>query len=321
MQRKVILRIARGEEQGNAVWFMRQAGRYLPDYDRIRSGRKFTDILRDPDTVYELSVLPLKYMRTDAIVVFTDILIPLNELGYSVSYENGIVVNKGETEQKSQYSGISRAIGRLSEEHSDRTIIGVLGGPFTTLSYIYDEGRHGYHITKKEVVEKGDEIMPRAIEGILDFASLQVKSGVDVLQVFDSWLGSLSEFFYERHVRRWEEYFMEKVKDLGKPVIFFSEGSSHLAAAFKSLHPDVFSVDWRLGLDRYRDELGDHVIQGNLDPNILATSDEYLRKEVARIMKQGRAFRGHIFNLGHGVPQWAEWRKLAMVADEVHSYE
>jgi uroporphyrinogen decarboxylase len=321
VQGKLILRISRGEYKGNAVWFMRQAGRYLPDYERIRAGMNFSDVLENAEVIYNLSILPLKYIRTDGIVVFTDILLPLKEMGYTVSYDGGITVRKNGAEGGAQYSGISTAIGRLSGDFKDFTIIGVLGGPFTMLSYVFDEGRHGYHVTKKEIVERGEELMPRAIECILNFAEVQARAGVDVLQVFDSWLGNLSESFYERHVRKWEEYFMEKLGEIGKPVIFFSEGTYHLAGAIKNLEADVFSVDWRVDLNRYLDTLGNRVIQGNLDPNVLSTSDSYLRDEVRRIMNMGRKFPGHIFNLGHGVPQWADWNKLAMIADEVHNYD
>ncbi|MEM0141207.1 MAG: uroporphyrinogen decarboxylase family protein [Thermoplasmatales archaeon] len=321
MPRKVILRISRGDFDDNAVWFMRQAGRYIPEYEEIKRGRKFSDILADEDAIYRLSILPMKYIKTDGIVMFTDILVPLRSMGFNVTYENGIEVTKEESVSPFSYNGLSSAIKRVSENYGDMTIIGVMGGPFTTLSYVYDKGRSGYHLTKREVLEKGDVLLSNIIESILGFGKLQADSGVDVIQIFDSWLGSLSETFYEMHVRKWEEYFVEKVKELGKPVIFFSEGASHLSDVLSRLDVDVFSVDWRRTLGKYASVFNNHAIQGNLDPNLLDSPDLYLKKEVRRIMNDGKLFRGHVFNLGHGVPYWADWKKLSMIANEVHSYE
>ncbi|MEM0346451.1 MAG: uroporphyrinogen decarboxylase family protein [Thermoplasmatales archaeon] len=321
MPRKIVLKISKGEAQENAVWFMRQAGRYLKEYQDIKSGKTFNDILADPDSIYRLSILPTKYIKTDAIVIFTDILIPLGLMGYKVSYENGINVTYGDTDYKELPKGLSQAIKMVSSDYGDLTIIGVVGGPFTTLSYIYEKGKAGYHLTKKEVLERGEVLMSQVIENTLNFAKLQADSGVDVIQIFESWLGSLSETFYEMHVKRWEEYFVEKVRQFGKPVIFFSEGSSHLSRALSRLEADVFSVDWRQSLTRYTELYADRVIQGNLDPDLLDSPDFYLKKEVRRIMREGKSFKGHIFNLGHGVPKWADWNKLSLVADEVHNFD
>ncbi|MEM0138158.1 MAG: uroporphyrinogen decarboxylase family protein [Thermoplasmatales archaeon] len=321
MPRKTVLKISRGEARENAVWFMRQAGRYLKEYQEIKRGRTFNDLLADPDAIYHLSVLPTKYIKTDAIVIFTDILIPLGLMGYKVSYENGINVTSGDTDYKELPQGLSQAIKMVSRDYGDLTIIGVLGGPYTTLSYIYEKGKAGYHLAKREVLERGEVLMSQVIENTLNFGKLQADSGVDVIQIFESWLGSLSETFYEMHVKQWEEYFVEKVRELGKPVIFFSEGTSHLSRALSRLEADVFSVDWRQSLNRYLEVYGDRVVQGNLDPDLLDSPDIYLRKEVRRIMTEGKSFKGHVFNLGHGVPKWANWSKLSFVADEVHNFD
>jgi uroporphyrinogen decarboxylase len=318
---KKVLEISKGNLNDSAVWFMRQAGRYLPEYESLKKGKTFLDMLKDPLTISRISSLPLDYFDVDAVVIFTDILVPFTRLGYKVSYENGISVTKGRDDNFDYYSPLSKGLKRISEEHREKTIVGVVGGPFTTLSYLYDQGKPGYH-RSKEVLASGDEnILEDLTEEILDFAKLQVDSGADVIQIFDSWLGGVSENYYTSHLEKNEKYFVEKVKELGRPVIFFSEGASHLYHRFIELRPDVFSIDWRTGLDRFNVMCNDCIVQGNLDPYLLGTDDGYLKRETSRIMDQGRKFKGHIFNLGHGVPPWADWRKLELVTREVHAYE
>ncbi|MCL4334421.1 MAG: hypothetical protein M1290_04025 [Candidatus Thermoplasmatota archaeon] len=318
---KRVLEIARGNLQENAVWFMRQAGRYLPDYDSLKGGRTFLDMLGDPITISRVSSLPLKYMDVDAIVIFTDILVPLTRMGYVVNYDDGITVTKRKGEEVDYYQPLADAIRKIKEEHGDKTLVGVVGGPFTTLSYLYDQGGTGYHLTKEVLASGHRTILKKLTDEIVDFAKLQAGAGVDVIQVFDSWLGWVSDTFYSNHLEQNESYFMEKIKDLGKPVIFFSEGSSHLYRKFIALRPDVYSIDWRMNLRGFGELCTDCILQGNLDPHILGADDSYLKKETERIMDEGKGLRGHIFNLGHGVPPWADWKKLALIAGEVHSYD
>jgi uroporphyrinogen decarboxylase len=321
MEGKKILKIAKGELQDNAVWFMRQAGRYLPEYDSLKAGRQFVDFLNDPKAIFEVSSLPLKYIDVDAIVVFTDILLPFTRMGYRVKYENGISVIRDEKEELDYYPSLSAGIERISEGHPEKTIIGVVGGPFTTLSYLYDGGDGGYRKTKEKLISSELETLSLLTDKIVEFAKSQSDAGADVIQVFDSWVGNVSETFYMKHIREMESRFLERIKALGKPVIFYSEGSSHLYRQFLELEPDVYSIDWRVDLDRFRDICNDCIVQGNLDPNILGADDRYLRDETRRIMKQGSKFRGHIFNLGHGVKPWTDWKKLALIAKEVHKFE
>ena len=130
---KKVLRIAKRELQENAAWFMRQAGRFLPEYESLKVGRPFLEFIKDPDTVEKVSLLPLKYFDTDAIVIFTDILLPFTKLDYQLSYENGISVKEGRRDDFDYYASLSTGLKKISEERSDKTIIGVVGGPFTTL--------------------------------------------------------------------------------------------------------------------------------------------------------------------------------------------
>jgi len=320
MVSKKILKIARGEYAENAVWFMRQAGRYLPDYRKIREKTSFNDILKDRNLIRKITLAPLNYFSTDGLVIFTDILVPLFNLGYEVTYEKGIQITNHRDEEFDYYNELKHAISAISAEKKDLTIIGVVGGPFTTFSYVSDGGHAGYPVTKARIVDGSTDELDDLMDEILLFARRQVDSGVDVIQVFESWIGSVSEYFYSEHLRSMEEEFIENLSSLGVPIIFFAEGASHLYGEICKLPVDVFSIDWRMQLKDFKKYCDDSILQGNLDPYLLRSSDEYISREVREIMKQGRAFKGHIFNLGHGVPPWADPKKLKFITEEVHAY-
>ncbi len=318
---KKVLEIAKGLTQDNAVWFMRQAGRYLPGYESLKAGRSFMNVMKDPDTIAKVSALPLSYFHVDALVVFTDILLPFTRIGYDPSYEGGIALKETDGPGFDYYAPLAEGLKRTSKDYADKTIIGVVGGPFTTLSYLYDGGKDGYRRTKEAIVKDQSDIISGLTEAIIQFAKLQIEAGADMIQIFDSWLGGVSTTYYLNHLAENESYFVKSIKKFGKPVVFFAEGASHLYGEIVKLDPDVYSLDWRTDLIEFGRIAPGSVVQGNLDPYLLGASDEYLKLETKRIMAEGRNFKGHIFNLGHGVQPWTDWKKLALVTEEVHGYE
>jgi uroporphyrinogen decarboxylase len=317
---KKILKIAKGDLKENAVWFMRQAGRYLPRYQELKGNKRFAEMMRDRETIKRISLLPLEYLKTDAIVVFTDILLPYLTMGYEVDYENKLEVKKSRMDEFDYYRELSFAIADLQATHHEKTIIGVVGGPFTTYSYLNEKDKGGYAETKVNIASGDGKVLKNLTEEIIQFADIQARSGADVIQVFESWIGSVSENFYDNNLKRLESYFIEQIRNLGKPVIFFSEGSSHLYERLIKFHADVYSIDWRTSLSTFGKICGKCIVQGNLDPYLIGLDDERLKMEVRRIMDEGREFTGHIFNLGHGVPTWADYRKLNMISSEVLKY-
>ncbi|MGC8655519.1 MAG: uroporphyrinogen decarboxylase family protein [Thermoplasmata archaeon] len=318
-QDKIVLKIASGNEKGNAVWFMRQAGRYLPEYSRIRGDRKFLDMMKDYRTIVEVTKLPLNYFDTDALVIFSDILIPATRIGYSLSYEGGIVVNKKD-DYFDYYDPLTKAIKEIALLYSKKTIIGITPGPFTFLSYLYDNGEKGYPSTKKAIVEKKQNI-DDVIEELVNFSKVQAQSGVDLIQIFESWIGNVSNNFYEKYLKEIEFEYMMRLKELKKPLIFFSEGSSHLFKEICSLEADVYSIDWRTDFYYLREFCDECIVQGNLDPNLLSLDEKYIGAEINRIMMDGSKMKGHIFNLGHGVPVWAKPEKLDFIVKKVKEFE
>jgi len=318
-QDKIVLKIASGKEKGNAVWFMRQAGRYLPEYSRIRGDRKFLDMMKDYKTIVEITRLPLNYFDTDALVIFSDILIPATKMGYSISYEGGIIIIK-KKDYFDYYDPLAKAIREIASLHSGKTIIGITPGPFTFLSYLYDNGDRGYPNTKKAIVEKRENI-DSIIDELVNFSKIQAESGADVIQIFESWIGNVSNNFYEKYLKEIESEYLTRLRELNRPLIFFSEGSSHLFKEICSLQADVYSIDWRTDFYYLKKFCDECIVQGNLDPNLLSLEESYIDSEINRIMTDGSRMRGHIFNLGHGVPIWAKPERLKFIVKKVKEFE
>lgn len=316
---KIVLRIANGEYRGNAVWFMRQAGRYLPEYSSIRANRKFLELMKDHRTIIDITKLPLNYYDTDALVIFSDILIPATRLGYSLSYEGRIEVKKMR-DDFDYYTELSLALKKIAASYPHKTIIGIVPGPFTFLSYLLDGGERGYPNTKKFLMESGDSI-DSIIDELVNFARLQAENGADIIQVFESWIGNVSSRYYDNFIQQIEEGYLKRLKSLKRPIIFFSEGSSHLYDRISLLKANVYSLDWRTDLSYFKNFCEDCIVQGNLDPNLLSLDKEKLKEEILKIMKEGSEMKGHIFNLGHGVPQWADPVKLNFIVETVKEFE
>ncbi len=316
---KIVLKIARGEKKGNAVWFMRQAGRYLPEYSLIRGNRKFLEMMMDSKTMVEITALPLNYFDTDALVIFSDILIPATKLGYSLNYEGGISMKRG-VDDFDYYAPLSKAMKEIASSYSKKTIIGITPGPFTFLSYLYDNGERGYPNTKKAIIE-GIENINIIIDELYNFSSVQSENGADIIQIFESWIGNVSSNFYGKYLKKIEIEYISRLRELKKPLVFFSEGSSHLFKEISELNADVYSIDWRSDFLHFKKFCDECIVQGNLDPNLLSLNDEYVNNEIKRIMREGSEMKGHIFNLGHGVPLWTKPEKLKYIVQRVKEFE
>ncbi len=316
---KIILKIAEGKERGRAVWFMRQAGRYLPDYSIIKGSRSFIDLMKDYKTIVEMTKMPIKYFDTDALVIFSDILLPLTRLGYIVNYNPVINVVRGD-DTFDYYSVLAKALREISSSYSKKTIIGITPGPFTLLSYIYDNGERGYPNTKRNLYE-GNISTEEIIEELFNFSKIQAENGADIIQIFESWIGNVSENFYDNYLHTIESEYLIMLRELKKPLIFFSEGASHLYRRIAKMDVDVFSLDWRTEFSYFKNFCKDCIVQGNLDPNFLKLDENSLEKEVIRIVNEGAKMKGHIFNLGHGVPPWADAKKLNFITEKVKSIE
>ena len=305
------------------VWFMRQAGRSLPEYREVREGIAMLDSCFIPELLAEITLQPVRRHDVDAAILFSDIVVPLKAAGVDVE----IVPGRGpvldtpirtkedvanlpilDHEVDEVAKGISHILGELNDTQA---LIGFVGAPFTLASYLVEGGPSKNH-EKTKAMMHGDpdtwhELMRRLVPTITAFLRTQVTAGIDAMQLFDSWAGFLTEADYRRHVLPYSTEILETVA--GEiPRIHFGVSTGELLGAMSEAGSEVMGVDWRVPLDRAAERFASaRVLQGNLDPAMLFAGADVVREEVVRIKAEAaRAIEagtatGHIFNLGHGV--------------------
>jgi uroporphyrinogen decarboxylase len=300
------------------VWLMRQAGRYLPEYQAVRSRYDFLELCKTPAAAAEVSVQPVEIVGSDAVIIFNDILVPLEAAGAKVSFgdhgpaiANPLRSDKDlaalETRPITADEPITETIGTVRERLGpDFPILGFIGSPWTLAAY-WVEGSTTRNFEHLLSLRWGaPETMERILEHITGYATdylrFQIEAGADAVQIFDTWGGVLTDTHYERFSGRWIRQIVEAVKPLGVPVIVYLNGGAPYLRNLAALGADCISVDWRLSLARARESLGpDLALQGNIDPLVLYSTPEAVEAEVRRIFSEFPPGPGHVFNLGHGI--------------------
>jgi uroporphyrinogen decarboxylase len=320
------------------VWFMRQAGRYMPEYRAIREKVSMLDAIRTPAIAQEITLQPIKAFDLDAAILFSDILIPLTPMGIDLDFIKGEgpqintpirtladVQNLHAPPAAETMPFIAEAVRGITAELTPKNIplIGFCGAPFTLASYaIEGGGSKNYERTKTmlwNAPEVWDAFMEKLVPALIDYLRLQIEAGASVVQIFDSWAGALSPADFERSVAPYTRRLIQTAQAFGVPVIYFSTGTGTFLDQIGGLYSDVVSVDWRIGLDRAWRELGDEkAIQGNLDPVLLFAEWPILKRAVDEILTQANGRPGHIFNLGHGILPGTPVETVRRLADYVH---
>jgi uroporphyrinogen decarboxylase len=317
------------------VWFMRQAGRYLPEYRELRGHGDILTMCRNPDTVVELTLQPLRRMPVDAAIVFSDIMVPLAAIGVPVRIEPGrgpvvdepvrdaaAVAGLRPLEPEADVPELLEAIRSLVKE-LDVPLIGFAGGPFTLASYLVEGGPSRTHERTKALMlgdpSAWDRLMAALVAVIVPHLRAQAAAGAAALQLFDSWIGALEPSDYARSVLRWTDRVFAGVADLGAPTIHFGVGTGELLAGMCDAGGDVIGVDWRTPLDAAWGRVGtDRAVQGNLDPAALLAPWEVVERKKLDVLARVDGRDGHVFNLGHGVLPVTDPSTLARVVDLVH---
>jgi uroporphyrinogen decarboxylase len=331
------LRACRGEPVDRTpVWFMRQAGRYLPEYRRLREGRDMLETCRTPDLAAEISLQPLRRMPLDAAILFSDIMVPVAALGVGVRIEEGVgpVVD----EPLRRAADVARlrtpfdpetAVPFVLEEirllRAELTVplIGFAGAPFTLASYLVEGGPSRNHERTKAMMH-GDRAAWSALMAALGGATVaylraQAEAGVQAIQVFDSWAGALDPDDYERHVLPVMRDVFAGLADLGVPLIHFGVGTGELLPAMRAAGATVVGVDWRVPLDRAWERVGtDVAVQGNLDPAACLGPWEVTEAKALDVLRRAGGRPGHVFNLGHGVLPGTVPETLERLVELVH---
>jgi uroporphyrinogen decarboxylase len=333
------LAAARGERPSRLpVWFMRQAGRSLPEYRALRAGSGILQACVTPDLTCEITLQPVRRHGVDAAILFSDIVVPLYMAGVGVDIVAGtgpVVANPVRTMadveripllHAEQVAPVTDAIGLLIPELGDTPLIGFAGAPFTLASYLVEGGPSRNHERTKALMRSAPDVWHTLMGRLADitgtFLRAQVAAGVDAAQLFDSWAGALSERDYREYVLPHSAQVLESVAGAGVPRIHFGVGTGELLGAMAEAGADVVGVDWRVPLDAAARRTGGHVaVQGNLDPAVLFADAASIEAEARRIVEEGRLAPGHVFNLGHGVLPETDPDVLTRLVELVHSLQ
>jgi uroporphyrinogen decarboxylase len=337
MRRDRLQRALRGEPTDTTpIWLMRQAGRHLEGYRKLRETHPILELARTPELAAQVTLEPLLRYDVDAGVVFADISLPFAGLGveFSIDPGRGPVVRRPvrtredvdrltDFDARASVGFVGRAIERFLEIETDRPIIGFAGGPFTLAAYLIEGGAsRDFPQTKRMIYSDPatfDRLLGRLTEMTGDYLRLQAESGAAVLQVFDTWAGALSPAVFERHLLGPLRTLFEQVRPLGRPTIYFSTGSSHLVELLGKTGADALGVDWREPLGRVRRRVGPRMaLQGNLDPGALLGSTDAMLREARAVLDELPGENSYVFNLGHGVLPETDPERVRLLVEWVH---
>ena len=322
------------------VWFMRQAGRSLPEYLKVREGISMLDSCFMPELLAEITMQPVRRHDVDAAILFSDIVVPLRAAGVGVEIVagRGPVMDKAITTRadidalpilEEEVTEVADGIRIILDELTDtQTLIGFVGAPFTLASYLVEGGPSKNHEKTKAMIHGDPDtwhaLMRRLTPTVTAFLRQQIDAGIDAMQLFDSWAGFLTERDYREHVLPYSVEILREIE--GEiPRIHFGVGTGELLPAMTRVGTDVIGVDWRVPLDVAAARVGREVaIQGNLDPTVLLAGDAVMEREIARIIREGeRAIDagtpGHIVNLGHGVLPDTPAEAITRAVELIHS--
>ncbi|MBF0671066.1 MAG: uroporphyrinogen decarboxylase [Salinibacterium sp.] len=332
-----LVRSYRGERVSpRPVWFMRQAGRSLPEYRELREGTAMLDSCLTPSMASEITLQPVRRHGVDAAIFFSDIVIPLRLAGIGVE----IVAGRGPVLDNPVRSAadvaalpdldpdslapITEAVGMTVEALGDTPLIGFAGAPFTLASYLVEGGPSREQLRTRALMHSEPEVWARLLDWTADvtgaFLRAQLMAGASAAQLFDSWAGSLSLTDYELRVAPHSRRAFSHIDDLPVPKVHFGVGTGELLAAMRDVGADVVGVDHRIPLDEANRRLGGSVpLQGNIDPALLAAPWPVLESHVRDVITRGGEAPAHVVNLGHGVPPETDPTVLTRVVELVHS--
>ena len=307
------------------VWFLRQAGRYMPEYMAVRKHHSLLEICRTPEIAAEVTITAAERLDVDAAIIFADLLLPFTPMGLDFEFlaGEGPVVHQPvrslehvqalRTDRADELAYVAKAIERVAAHfQSPRTdgdrlgIIGFCGAPFTLASYMIEGGSSRTYIETKQLMYSKSAawslLMEKLVTVLVAYAKQQVEAGADVIQIFDSWAGALSVADYRQYCLTSTTELVQRIRALGVPVIYFGVDTASLLPAMRETGADVLGLDWQIPLDEGWRAVGPGcAVQGNLDPITLFAPEDILRARVREILDLAAGRAGHIFNLGHGI--------------------
>jgi uroporphyrinogen decarboxylase len=301
------------------VWFLRQAGRYMAEYQAVRRSHSLIEICQTPELAAEVTITAAEKLDVDAAIIFADLLLPFAPMGLEFEFVNGegpvvhkpvrttVDIDRLRIDRAAELGYVGEAIRKVAAHFNDRLgIIGFCGAPYTLASYMVEGGGSRNWIETKKLMYRDPgafrALLEKLVQVLVPYCLQQVEAGADVIQIFDSWVGSLSVQDYREFALPLTTELIRRVQSFGVPVIYFGVDTASLLPAMRATGADVLGLDWRIPLDVAWADL-DHAcaVQGNLDPITLFAPRHLLRERVRGILTQAAGSPGHIFNVGHGI--------------------
>ena len=330
------LQACKGETTSHVpVWFMRQAGRYLPDYQRVRSTLSFLELCKNPDLCVTVTLQPVDIFHFDAAILFSDILIPMEAMGLPLEFHDG----RGPIFPEPVRDQKAAAALRVPEPEEDMPfvlesirllrrelkvpLIGFAGAPFTLATYVIEGGSSKNFLATKSMMFREPELYHAILDKITACTSsyliAQAKAGAQALQLFDSWVGALAPCDYERFALPYVRTILADLRQhTDIPLIYFANNGATLLPYTATLDADVLGIDWRIPLADAIRQAGPHAVQGNLDPLALFLPKKDLEARIAAMLAAAAEAHGYIFNLGHGVIPETDPDQVKIAVDAVH---
>ncbi|GAA0467753.1 uroporphyrinogen decarboxylase [Streptomyces sp. NPDC046215] len=317
------------------VWFMRQAGRSLPEYRKVREGTAMLESCMRPELVTEITLQPVRRHNVDAAIFFSDIVVPLKAIGIDLDIKPGVgpvvaepIRTRADLERLRPLDGgdvpyVTEAIRMLTAELGTTPLIGFAGAPFTLASYLVEGGPSRNHEHTKALMYGDPELWADLLDRLADitaaFLKVQIEAGASAVQLFDSWVGALAPADYRRSVMPASAKVFDAVAGYGVPRIHFGVGTGELLGLMGEAGADVVGVDWRIPMDEAARRVGPgKALQGNLDPAVLFAGHEAVRAKAGEVLDAAKGLEGHVFNLGHGVLPTTDPDALTRLVEFVH---
>ncbi len=320
------------------IWIMRQAGRYLPEYRKLKEKYSFLECVQTPELATEISLQPLRRFDFDAAILFSDILVIPEALGQGYQFKDGggikmdyIIESRNQIDNlecsriDEKLSYVFDALTLLRKElGSEMAILGFGGSPWTLAAYMTEGGSSDKFSAVKHLFihdrENFNALMEKLTSSLIDYFKLKIQAGVDALQIFDSWGALCPDGNYWEASLRWIKDIIDALPP-ELPIILYAKGMAHHATSLCQTGSRVLSVDWKMPLHELRSMVSPSIaLQGNLDPSILSANPEKVRDEAEKILQSMRGDPGHIFNLGHGILPEARIENVETLVETVHRF-
>jgi uroporphyrinogen decarboxylase len=321
------------------VWFLRQAGRYMAEYQAVRRHHSLLEICKNPALAAEVTITAAEKLDVDAAIIFADLLLPFEAMGLPFEFmagEGPVVhspvrtaadVDLLRTDRAAELGYVGEALARVAAHFGDRlALIGFCGAPYTLASYMIEGGGSRNWVETKSLMYRDagawQALLAKLVTVLVTYCAQQVEGGADVIQIFDSWVGSLSVADYREFVLPVTTELVRQVQELGVPVIYFGVDTASLLPAMRETGADVIGLDWRVPLDEgWRALEHGCAVQGNLDPITLFAGPRLLQQRVREVLQRAGGRPGHIFNLGHGIVPGTPVENVQSVVRYVREFE